>query len=463
MGSPPTRWAWIAAALAVVFAATLVRFTLNFATTYPPATDAGYYPMQTLYWFAHGRLMYADLPLLFALNVAFTKILTLLGRPLDVAALLASRVLDCVLEPWTAVSVMVAGYTWSNKRARGLPGAIAAALFVVWSWPILFMLSDFQKNSLGFVWMAGAIWACRRVMASPEPRRWAALTLFLLLAAITHIGAFAVTTLIVVSALLIWYWPDRQHKILIFIGSCIVVFLGLIYFVDSRRALSIVRAPIDLFMSGPLWFTPLPEFLFEVIIIAFAVRRLRRDRTELIPADFAIVIALIGITAFLAVPKAEEYSGRLALMATVPLAFLIVFLTGRSAAANRSLIPAFFLLLAVPSITHPPQIWMQRPFMIEGAAQELREFRQRIADPQSTVVVAPHGLEWWSGYFLGTPVRMRKPSLPSSQYQRILLLRDTRDFPLPDMPGNIAPEPIKPPAQQIYKGRYIEIYEIPNS
>jgi hypothetical protein len=106
---------------------------------------------------------------------------------------------------------------------------------------------------------------------------------------------------------------------------------------------------------------------------------------------------------------------------------------------------------------------MQRPFIIEGAAQELREFRQRITDPQSTVVVAPHGLEWWSGYFLGTPVRMRKPSLPSSQYQRILLLRDTRDFPLPDLPGNIAPEPIKPPAQQIYKGRYIEIYEIPNS
>src|SRR5262249_54604542 len=236
VGSSPKRWAWIAATLAVVFAATLARFKLNFATTYPPATDAGYYPMQTLYWFAHGRLMYADLPLLFGLNIAFTKILTLLGRPLDVAALLASRILDCVLEPWTAVAVMAAGYTWSNKRARGLPGAIGAALFVVWSWPILRMLSDFQKNSLGFVWMAAAIWACRRAMASPEPRRWAVLSMFLFLSALTHIGAFAVTILIVFSALLIWYWPDRQHKILIFIGGGIVVFLGLIYLADSRRA-----------------------------------------------------------------------------------------------------------------------------------------------------------------------------------------------------------------------------------
>src|SRR5262249_49130150 len=130
---------------------------------------------------------------------------------------------------------------------------------------------------------------------------------------------------------------------------------------------------------------------------------------------------------------------------------------------NRSLIPAFFFLFAIPLLIPPEQIWMPRPFMTEGAAQELREFRPKIPDPESTVVVAPHGLEWWSGYFLGTPVRMRKPSLPPSQYQRFFLLANPLYFPWPETPKIIAPEPIKPPAQQIYKGRYIEIYEIPNS
>jgi hypothetical protein len=54
------RWSWILATLAMVVGATVLRFRLNFATVYPPATDAAYYPMQTLYWFSHGRLMYDD-------------------------------------------------------------------------------------------------------------------------------------------------------------------------------------------------------------------------------------------------------------------------------------------------------------------------------------------------------------------------------------------------------------------
>lgn len=83
----------------MIVGATVLRFRLNFATVHPPATDAAYYPMQTLYWFSHGRLMYDDLPLLFWLNIAFTKLLSLMGHPLDVAALFASRVLDCLLQP----------------------------------------------------------------------------------------------------------------------------------------------------------------------------------------------------------------------------------------------------------------------------------------------------------------------------------------------------------------------------
>ena len=104
---------WTATALGVVLGAIVVRCILNFSHVYPPATDAAYYPMQTRLLLTHGHLMYQDLPLIFWLNAALTKLLTLLGWTMDAALLMASRVVDSVAQPWTAAGVMAAGYAWS--------------------------------------------------------------------------------------------------------------------------------------------------------------------------------------------------------------------------------------------------------------------------------------------------------------------------------------------------------------
>jgi hypothetical protein len=65
--------------------------------------------------------MYQDLPLIFWLNAALAKLLTLLGWTMDAALLLASRVVDSVAQPWTAVGVMAAGYAWSRGQLGPCP------------------------------------------------------------------------------------------------------------------------------------------------------------------------------------------------------------------------------------------------------------------------------------------------------------------------------------------------------
>src|SRR5260370_31321281 len=99
---------WALAALGVTFTAIAVRWAVNFSTPYPPGTDAGYYPMETQSWLVHGRLLYDDFPLLFWMNAALTKALVWVGSPLEHALLTASRLLDCVLLPWTTVSFTAA-------------------------------------------------------------------------------------------------------------------------------------------------------------------------------------------------------------------------------------------------------------------------------------------------------------------------------------------------------------------
>jgi hypothetical protein len=456
------RWLWVVATLGLIVAATALRFHLNFATAYPPARDAAYYPLQTLYWFAHGRFMYDDLPLIFWLNIGLTKIVLWTGQPLNAAALLASRILDCILEPWTAAAIMAAGYSWSQGQKRALIGAIAASILVLASRPVLQMLSEFQKNSLGFVWMACSIWACRRALLRPTRSRWLFLAGLLLLSALTHIGAFGVTALSVGVAMIAWVWRQRRYDALLFIIGFAAILMALLYVFDSHRAVAVLRAPLDVFTAGSLSWPPWPELLVELFVIVYGFRRLRRDRSEMHAADIATITALIAVTAFLALPKAGEYSGRLALMGIVPVAFLVAFITARGAVTKTSLLPEFLLLIMLLLLSPPPIRAIQQPFMNESAAAELLQFRQQIDASEATLVVAPHGLEWWAGYFLGTPVRMKKPDVPSTRYRRVLLLRDTAAFPLPGMPDHISPQPIGPPAQSVFAGRFIEVYEIPN-
>src|SRR5262249_22560270 len=89
------------------------------------------------------------------------------------------------------------------------------------------------------------------------------------------------------------------------------------------------------------------------------------------------------------------------------------------------------LLPALLTAAAGPQM-VQRPYMNERAARELLDFKREISTPTSTLVVAPHGLEWWTGYFLGTPVRSTIENIELNRYQRVLFLRTTTDCP-PDI------------------------------
>ena len=293
------RW-WLAATVGIVAAAIALRLFLNFSYAYPPATDAGYYPMQTRAWLEHGRLMYNDLPLVFWLNAAITGVLHAAGMRFDDALLMASRVVDCVLPPWAAAAVMAGGYAWSGGRRRALVGCIAASALVLFSPPVMRMLSDFQKNSLGIVWMAFALVACRAAMLQPSVSRWIALAAIMGLAALTHVGAFSVTAVMIGIALAIWIVPRLLQPGLLrrvvrgLAGSALatsVVITLLVYF-EPGRAIAIVRTPLNLF--GPAWLSePVqPALILAAIIIGFAIRRLWKDRRDLPWADVAVVSAL---------------------------------------------------------------------------------------------------------------------------------------------------------------------------
>ena len=91
---------------------------------------------------------------------------------------------------------------------------------------------------------------------------------------------------------------------------------------------------------------------------------------------------------------------------------------------------------------------------------ELLEFKKQMGDPSSTVIIAPHGFQWWSGYFLDVPVRYSMNDEVFQRYRHVLLLKVTElHRPQPLFPPQI-PEPFRNPSKNLYKGQFVEFYEM---
>ena len=81
------------------------------------------------------------------------------------------------------------------------------------------------------------------------------------------------------------------------------------------------------------------------------------------------------------------------------------------------------------------------PVIPDGSDEELIAMRALIGDPDKTLVVARHGLQWWAGHFLHTPVRNTLPDDAFTKYDRVLQLVEVggrggaRGLGGPDGPG----------------------------
>jgi hypothetical protein len=462
---------WLCAACAVVLFGVAVRAVVDFSHPYPPGTDAGYYPLQTRSLLVNGRLMYVDVPLIFWVDAAVARLLLIAGWELDAAVLAASRLLNVFAAPLVAGAVFGLGYSWSSGSRRALPGTAAAASLSVASCPIIQALG-FQKTSLGLVWMAFAVWACRSAMVHGTRWRWILLCILLLLAALTHVGAFAATMLFVVIATVHWLWnrrTGRSRVALLMVVTAAAVLYGVLSFMDPRRGQALLGETVLMFvptLSGPGFGLDNPGKAVWAILVAVlmaAARRLRRDRTDLQDADVAVVGALVATCAVLVWPKSASYFYRLLLMAPVPGVLLLAFINGRQAKRAASPWPTVVLPgLAVAAAVQ--SAWMVPPRVVdEQVARELVELRSQISEPDTTLVVAPHGLEWFAGYFLGTPVRqgpygtVHRQGLPAdsfARHRRVLLLRFTRPGVRQGVAGDMGM------VRLVHRGRTLEMYEV---
>lgn len=530
-------------ALATVFVLVAVaiglRASMLFSKVLPPGIDAAYYPMQARGVLENGKLPYVEVPLIFWMDAVLAKaLMATRGMDVDSATLLASRLVDAVSQPLAAIplALLMLGFAGALLRTRligsaasdepnsetsrdtsVLPlviGVFAVTAIAILSPPILRMTGDFQKNSLGLVWMAASGWATYRALRGGGVVHWLLVAIFAALAAITHIGAFGVTMVLIASTIGVFAfakWRMRPRTIAMAALACVVgagAMWSLTYAVAPSKATGLVQGVTKMFTvgdrpqgrpamsdgmgrqgpnsdgaphdggardggppdrqdgpQGPPGGIPAGAFPLRVagwvVLLLFGASAIWRARRvgvpEMVTVSGAVMTALLVTCPLIQ----GQYAERLSLMTPIPLSIIVGFLLMSWAESARRWVrisgPAIgalagvaILVAAFPMAMRgkggpPPRfannagdsVRRQGPggppgggggsVVADEAVPEFRSMRGIVPMDGSAVVIARHGLQWWAGYFLKTPVREEHATKEQlEKYERVFVLTEKR-------------------------------------
>ena len=506
--SMASRRSWSMPALLIVIAAAVAARTwLLWSTSLVPGMNGGYYLVQARALLDHGRLGIPDFPLTFMLQAILAKLLqTVTGRGPEASILLSVKLTDALLPPLAAVPVFLLGRDWCRRAGRGAWPAVVAAAAVILGMPALSMVGDFQKNSLGLVWLAGLIYALYAWMTRRTRRSVLAVLAMLGLTGLTHIGVFGAALLL---AALTWgadlalahRHEFRRHLRTAFavaVGGAAVaaVVAGLVLwkFDPARihRLAGAVAHPVEFLRNGghpagqgsggampggpgggppgdsfrgarppppggvggpdrmprppggpgggppggpggpmglpggmrlPFWSTYVAA---GAVVLGALVLPFRRRR-DLPHADRATALGCAACFVLLTGPWVRgDVDMRLQLIAVVPATFAALY--GLVHLPGRWLSPLFAAAALVLMGSRSMQVVPRggHPIISEDAFAELQTLAAKVTQPGRTLVVARHGLEWWTAWVLHTHVaQSRALSADDWQnYEEVLFIQE---------------------------------------
>ena len=464
VGDGPQGRQWPLIALVVLAAS--IRGSLLFGTSLMPGTNGGYYLVQARAVLSHGTLGLPDLPLIFYVQASLARAVRWVsGCDTDSCILFAVKLTDSILPALVALPVALLVRRWG--KAAGAPAwiALAAAAAVVLSAPILGMIGNFEKNSLGLLWLCLLLLFIHLWLSRPTPANAAGVLCFWGLAALTHIGVFGASLLFGGLAIALYLvmrrgpgWRELWPLLAAALAVGAIAAGVVLWKFDAGRIQRLAAAlahPAD-YLAGtnmrpggpgggppggmpgfpgshaPVLFILLqvgPSLVFAVASIAALLTCWRR-RAELPIADFSVAGACaVGVLVMTGPWVQGDKTPRFFLIAIAPAvmaaAFALIHCKHRRLRAGLA-------TLGVLCMIGPSAFVFcdgGRPAISEDGLRELRSLAPLIADPNKTLVVARHGLEWWTAWALHTHIA-QVPALRVSDWQNfeaVYFLRSKTD------------------------------------
>ncbi len=414
----------------ITFTAILVaiacRGWLHLTTALVPGMNGGYYLVQARSLIEKGALAIPDLPLVFTLHACLAWMFhQLTGMDINRSVIMAVKAADSVLPALAIFPVMLLARAWWRDSRSCIEPVIAAVagIAITAGAAALAMVGEFEKNSLGLALLCGLAWAMRRWIAQPGAGRLATAVLLLGLIGITHIGVFGTALVFTGTTLLMlalargregWRRVSRLALAALPVAAAAAVLV--FWKFDPSRVRKLLHAlsePADYLTGGPgpggpsmadNWMQYLPAVLVALVALTAAVVAWRKRRDGGL-ADAAVICGAALTAVALTGPwvhgdKVMRFTLNAMPLTLLCLLFALLRIPHKGVRGAVSLVVLGALLAPVA----PRLLAGGQPIITEAAKAELSTLAASVEDPAHTLIVARHGLEWWTAWTLHTHI-----------------------------------------------------------
>ena len=447
----------------------LVRGILNFNIPLVPGSGGGYTIVQIREVIETGSLALPDMPLLFYLNAFIVKILISLfpAADPDHMIILVSKIIDTavfpiILYPLYSIQRDLVNSEFLKSYLVGIAG------FFVLSYAPLELASDAQKNSIALVFMTFYIYYFLKYLKLRNLKDLIVGSLFLLIICFTHFGVFVVSLVILFSGLIIFFKGKAIAAILVS-GSFAVL---LVMVLDPHRGMSMLtfwKHAFTIFFSPRLCYYPFGIFnyLFSFLLIWLIIRSLTKKKEEITGFRKNLLLLFLPVIIILSFPFYNfEFGRRLGLMSFVPQSITLLLLY--PGFSRRVSLTISYGLIAVVIFTSFIKLTRPKPHAITTESySDMQKLGKLIHHPDSTMIFARHGLEWWVAW--EHHVHIAQPHIQVDQgmkerYDEIyFLVQENGENLMYPGKSSVFVEPDPPDdSDLIYQSEYFRVYQLKN-
>lgn len=479
-------WLQFLLLLLLVLLTGILRARMNFSSEMIPGINGGYYPLLVRNLLDYGSIRYPDTPFVYWIQALISLLIRLFSNlDTDQSVLLASRLFDSVFPPLTCIPVFLfARYHLKDQTGSRLYIFLVSSFSVLYLAFLLILTSEMQKNAAGMVWLACFIYSATRISSNHSRKHLLISLLFLILTALTHIGCFAVAFLFILiySVIYLIRSPKKIRIKTVFVILSIlagIVLLSLIILLRDpdrmQRVLSFYLNPFRLFESPYLFILgsgqqPYFGFLFHNFLLInilsiFGSVLLLLNRSSLTASDFTCALSLFTLSLLLSSPLlGMEWALRYYLMAFLPIAFASVFVfKSLKVRFHRIILSSVFFVITGFSLV-VGFTGSRSPAISSDSFADLKTIKTGINIGPNDLVIARHGLEWWTGWVLRCRTGKEYCLRPADwdKYPNIYLLRQLagNNFPGLQGAGQFAEFPVPETAEVVCTNSSFVLYRL---
>lgn len=461
------------------FISAAVRLKINFSTEYIGGGNGAYYLVLVRSILENGTLFSREFPLIFWLEAGIAYIPLKLGlMNLNSAVDLVTRLFDSFVPPLSVIPAYLLTQKLIGKKTGQLPKFVIAA-FSIFYLSFFMLVSDFQKNSLGLLWLFWLLYWISTIHESRSPKNILFASIFFFLTAVTHYGCIGVAIAIVVVDLLItkaltFSW----RQLLTGIISVVIVILfafAVVNIISPWRLKSLLEIPSKIFNNPVIVFivnkqpaiSPLDIItiaIVNIIAITSLIQFFRKSKS-VNRNQQGFIASMILLSLFLASPLLGlEFAQRLYFISYLTALPLLAFIYTNINSAIAKRIMISFLIIALSLSTLLSLGKPNYSNMNKTLYAELLKMKNVLPEEERSLIVARHGLEFWSTWiFRNNAVRQTELApVYWRWFNKVYFLiqkKDRSPFGPAGIFGGSFREPSVPKSSRhLFSGEYFELY-----